>query len=680
MKIINYTFKTCLVFLLLISCVKDDDSTDFVDQIAAPANISASVRVTQDNTGLVTITPLGEGVATFNVTYGDGSDPSGVIQPGSSVEHIYEEGTYEITVTANGLNGDSTTITQNLVVSFQAPQNMVVTIENDATISKKVNVSVTADFAMYFEVNFGEDPNNTTVEGNIDETVSYIYQEPGVYTITVTAFSAAIETTTYSEEFQVTAILQPLQAAPPQPARQPGNVISIYSDAYDNLPGTDFYPNWGQSTTFNEIVVSGSNIIQYGNLNYQGIQLAAPANASAMEFLHIDIWTADDNDAKISPISSGPNETAYDLELTPQQWNSFNIPLSFFTDQNPLVNLADIIQFKFDGDPAGGTIFIDNLYFYRAAQGTTTSMIEDFEGTPPAFTSFGNIANTEVIANPDPSGINTSATVANLTKSSGSEVWAGTFFQPTVPIDLVSFDMISVKTWSPKLNAVVKLKLENQDASIVYEVDKNTTVINAWEELVYDFSAAPAANYVRVVIFFDFGVNGDGSDYYFDEIQLVSEGGGGIPPLGIQNFEGTPPAFISFGNIANVEVIANPDMSGLNTTANVAQLTKSNGSEVWAGAFFETGSALDLVSYSKISVKTWSPKLGAVVKLKLENQNASIVYEVDLNTSVINSWEELVYDFSAAPAANYVRIVIFFDFGVNGDGSTYYFDEINLTN
>ena len=86
---------------------------------------------------------------------------------------------------------------------------------------------------------------------------------------------------------------------------------------------------------------------------------------------------------------------------------------------------------------------------------------------------------------------------------------------------------------------------------------------------------------------------------------MINEGGG-IPPLGFQDFEGTPPAFTAFGNIANVEVIANPDMSGINTTANVASLTKTAGSEVWAGAFFETGSALDLVSYSKISVKTWS--------------------------------------------------------------------------
>src|SRR5690606_22617946 len=160
--------------------------------------------------------------------------------------------------------------------------------------------------------------------------------------------------------------LQPLTPAPTPPARAESDVISVYSNAYTNIEGTDFYPNWGQSTTFNQIIVGGSDIIQYGNLNYQGIQLGTPADASAMEYLHIDIWTADSNDARISPISSGPNETAYDLDLTQDQWTSFDIPLSTFTDQNPLVDLADIIQFKFDGNPAGGTIFVDNIYFYRA--------------------------------------------------------------------------------------------------------------------------------------------------------------------------------------------------------------------------------------------------------------------------------------------------------------------------
>mgnify|MGYP000945532626 CR=1 FL=1 len=71
------------------------------------------------------------------------------------------------------------------------------------------------------------------------------------------------------------------------------------------------------------------------------------------------------NDAKISPISTGPNETAYDLDITAQEWTSFDIPLSFFTDQNPLVDFSQIIQFKLEGAPTGGAIFVDNLNAFK---------------------------------------------------------------------------------------------------------------------------------------------------------------------------------------------------------------------------------------------------------------------------------------------------------------------------
>jgi len=673
MKIFKHALSISLFILAVYGCTNDDELID-INAIEAPTNVSAAVTVTQDNTGVVTITPLGEGVTSFNISFGDNSESSGIVQPGNSIDHVYEEGTYTATITANGLNGLSTTVSQQIEVSFQAPQNLTVTIENDGTVSKTIHVTATADFAMSYNVDFGD--GSDVVMTNINETTTYTYQEAGTYTITVTAFSAAIETTTYSEEFEVTAILQPLQAAPAQPSRAAGDVISIFSDSYENIEGTDFYPNWGQTTTFNQLDIEGNNMIQYGNLNYQGIQFGATADASQMEFLHIDVWTADENIAlDIFPISIATGEQFVQKIPVAGQWNSYNIPLSEFTSQG--LSMDDIHQFKFVGTPAGGTVFLDNIYFYRAASGTTTSMIQDFEGTPPVFTTFGNIAETQVIANPDPSGINTTANVARLSKTSGSEVWAGTFFE-TSPLDLASYNKISVKTWSPSVGAIVKLKLENQDASITHEVDLTNTIANTWEELVYDFSAAPQADYVKVVIFFDFGNPGTGVDYYYDQIQLVNDSGASAP-VTFQDFEGDAPAFTTFGNIADVQVIANPDASGINTSDNVAQLTKTSGSEVWAGSFFGTA-PLDLTTYSKISVKTWSPKMGAIVKLKLENADASIVYEVDLNTTVTDAWEELQYDFSDAPVADYVNVVIFFDFGNTGDGSTYYYDDFALLN
>ena len=363
MKTLKYIFSFALVFF--ISCADDDNDLSFIDKVTAPSDVAALFQMTQDNSGLVTITPNSVGAVFYNVTLGDATTEPEHVDQGESLTHVYAEGSYTVTIEAIGITGLKTELTKDLLVSFNAPENLVVTIENDPTISQQVNVTATADFAMLFEVDFGDDSD--VVQANIGEVASHVYLETGLYTITVTAMGSAIETTTYTEvDFEVTAILQPLTAAPSQPSRQETDVVSIYSGVYMDMAGVDFYPNWGQSTTYTEIEIEGDNVIQYGNLNYQGIDFSGtPIDVSTMEFLHVDIWTADENNAKISPISSGPNEAAYDLDLTAQEWVSFDIPLSFFTDQNPLVDFADIIQFKFDGDPAGGTIFVDNLYFYK---------------------------------------------------------------------------------------------------------------------------------------------------------------------------------------------------------------------------------------------------------------------------------------------------------------------------
>ena len=111
-----------------------------------------------------------------------------------------------------------------------------------------------------------------------------------------------------------------------------------------------------------------------------------------------------------------------------------------------------------------------------------------------------------------------------------------------------------------------------------------------------------------------------------------------------------------------------------------AKQVKTAGAETWAGTFFEVSSPLDLDTYNKVRLLIHSPISGAVMKLKLENADASITHEVDIINELSNQWEEFRFNFSDAPEADYIRIVFFFDFGNWGDGSTYYFDEIQLTN
>ena len=139
------------------------------------------------------------------------------------------------------------------------------------------------------------------------------------------------------------------------------------------------------------------------------------------------------------------------------------------------------------------------------------------------FEDFGGVTST-VIDNPDASGINTSTKVGHSFKSEGAENWGGSLLTLGAPIDFSAGKQFKMKVWSPKANAVVKLKIENlDDNNIAYEMDAVTTTSNEWEELVYDFSGVDdSQSYQKVVVFFDFENAGDGSDYYFDDIKLAT--------------------------------------------------------------------------------------------------------------------------------------------------------------
>lgn len=367
MKAIKYILSIIILIAFTGGCKKVEDNFDFVSTANAPTNVTAFYKITQDNTGLVTITPNGEGAVSFGVTFGDNTPNATNIKQGGSVQHTYAEGNYKVKIVGVGITGKSTEVTQDLVVSFIPPKNLVVTISNDLAVSKKVNVKATADFATFFEVYFGEAGNTTPVTANIGGTASYIYNEPGRYTIRVVAKGGAIQTTEYSEEFDVTAILQPIASAPTPPTRGASDVISIYSSKYTNVAGTNYNPDWGQSgqgSSYAEFDLNGDKMLQYIKLSYQGIQFGSTVDASSMQFLHIDVWTADATAIEIYPISLATGEKKVVKQLIADQWNSFDIPLSDFTSQG--LSMADLHQFKFVGVPwAGGTVFIDNLYFHR---------------------------------------------------------------------------------------------------------------------------------------------------------------------------------------------------------------------------------------------------------------------------------------------------------------------------
>ena len=138
--------------------------------------------------------------------------------------------------------------------------------------------------------------------------------------------------------------------AAPTPTEDESEVLSIFSDAYNDVEGTDFTPNWNQTTSAS--IVNGELV--YTNLNYQGTAFSAQ-NVSSYGYLHVDFYSDNSTDLGIYLID-GNNETEYVFTVTQGQWNSVDIPLTAFTG----INLSSVIQFKVVGN---GTVRLDNLYF-----------------------------------------------------------------------------------------------------------------------------------------------------------------------------------------------------------------------------------------------------------------------------------------------------------------------------
>ena len=166
----------------------------------------------------------------------------------------------------------------------------------------------------------------------------------------------------------------------PTPTRAPSNVISIFSDAYTNVP-VDYYNGFftpdGQTTLGGAppATLGDGQVINYTNLNFVGIGMfdeVSPVNATAMTHLHVDINVQEAMDSgdfiNIQLLNSvGNNETSGTVKinsskLLTDQWVSLDIPLSDFAG---LGSRTEIGLLFFISDSTISNIFVDNIYFYK---------------------------------------------------------------------------------------------------------------------------------------------------------------------------------------------------------------------------------------------------------------------------------------------------------------------------
>ncbi|WP_418262696.1 glycosyl hydrolase family 16 [Flavobacterium faecale] len=168
----------------------------------------------------------------------------------------------------------------------------------------------------------------------------------------------------------------------PTPTQASADVISLFSNAYTNVPVDFFNGFYGGSTTkTSDIKVGNDDFKYYTDLNYVGIEFTNPAvNATAMNFLHLDIWMNNtvNSDFIIKIRDRGTNgvlntnvntggpteddkEISYTVaasQITKGQWLSVNIPLT----GDIASQKANLAQIVFVGE---GNFILDNLYFFK---------------------------------------------------------------------------------------------------------------------------------------------------------------------------------------------------------------------------------------------------------------------------------------------------------------------------
>jgi len=204
----------------------------------------------------------------------------------------------------------------------------------------------------------------------------------------------------------------------------------------------------------------------------------------------------------------------------------------------------------------------------------TTSV--DFEGDTASlsFDNFGGGEST-VIANPDPSGINTSGQVVQMTRTSESDFGGSTLALPD-GIDWSQGEIFRMKVWSQR-EVPVLFKVEGSPA---VERDGTHDGGSVWQELCFDFTGDNAGPPVTgISIFFDLGTVGDVTNdpdnwtFYYDDIQQTTEPCPVPPPEPGDHGPGTAGVFTETtteSTIAVTSITNSIDFGGNNTVADPA--------------------------------------------------------------------------------------------------------------
>lgn len=161
------------------------------------------------------------------------------------------------------------------------------------------------------------------------------------------------------------------ESASPSPTQDQANVISLFSEVYEDVSVDTWRTDWS-SALFVDDEVNGDAIKKYVNLDFVGIETVSnQLDVNEMTHFSFDIWTPNTTTFRVKLVDFGADGVFGNDDVEHEivwenpaqgEWIEYNIPLADFAG---LIQKSNIAQVIFSGIPIGEvTAFIDNVYFY----------------------------------------------------------------------------------------------------------------------------------------------------------------------------------------------------------------------------------------------------------------------------------------------------------------------------
>ena len=715
-----------LVFSAITSCEKEEVSYALQD-ISAPTDVKAIFDISQDEVGLVTLTPTAEGASMFEVYFGDvENETPTMVNPGETLSHTYAEGEYNLRIVAIGLTGLKSELIRVVTVSFDPPTDLEVDVKISSTNPFELLVTPSATNATVYDVYFGDVEDEEPLTIMDTETASHVYAETGTYNVRVVARGGGAASVEYTEEVTISGASEPVKLPITfEDATVNYAVAGFGASDFGSIPAAviDNPDASGINTSTKVLSVNklqdaqvwaGASIpladaIDFSNSTTVAIKVWSPRAGTPILFKIED--SNSERDGNGNPTVFVEIQSSTTLVGT---WEEITFDLSTIDSFDVSKSYDTAIVFPDFGTAGKGEMFyFDDIMLVGATADCVAETEEniDFANGPinwtfktddadHEFDQFGNLT-TDIVANPVTDGINPSCSVQMVEKTEGCETWSGLGQAIPTAIDFTTTDkkIFKLKVLAKDQLAAVTLRLEKEpfpDVDPAEDRVAQITELGVWQELTFDFSDVDDKTFRSIIIYFERDAACDGDVYYFDDL-VQTDGGtdGGTDgettvatslPIDFESNETLSGVFEAGDGVTGMP-ISNPDMSGINTSATVYEFTKASGAAWYSGIYQIFPSNINLSSQKSFSIKFWSPKAGINVRFQLEKEGGSggpTVFK-DLTVSEANKWVTLTYNFDGVVngADAYDKLVIFPDFDsaneTPGDGSVYYIDDLMQT-